>query len=227
MKKSSSTAPHKVKNSNERIEHLVTLASQGDTKALAQLLEIISGRVHYKVSILLSGKDGAEDVSQEVLLRVCKGIGSLQTPKAFMSWLNRIVINEKNRYLESHYKRGILLDVDDCMEDLIESNDEKLPSESLHNDEMRNAIKEIIEQLPARQKEAVLLHYFDDLSTKETAHAMDVTLSCVSQYISLACEKMKIELERRNLAAKDIATSIITCFDRKDAHEKTLDYCTL
>jgi len=182
-------------NENERMEELVVAASSGDREALQRLCSKIAKDVLYQVTFILGGKEGVEDVSQEVLIRVCKSIHNLRDPKAFKGWLSLIIINEKNRYLEKHIKRSNVLDINDYLENLVEEADDYLPSICVEKAELRNAVMDVVMGLPARQREAVVLRYFNDLSVAEVAEAMDVTAPCVSQYLALAFKKIKRSLE--------------------------------
>jgi len=61
-------------------------------------------------------------------------------------------------------------------------------------------VTEVISHLPVRQREAVLLHYFDDLNIPEVAWAMDIPQQSVSTYLELARKKLKSELDKQPAA---------------------------
>lgn len=56
-------------------------------------------------------------------------------------------------------------------------------------------IKEIIDALPERQREAIVLHYYSGLNVTEAAKVMDISHAGVSLYLKLARKKIKEELE--------------------------------
>jgi len=139
----------------------------------------------------------AEDVSQNVLLRVCESIHSLHEPKAFMAWLGSIVVNETRRYIAKLAKRGTIISIDDCAEGLVEDNLDRLPGEGVESRDVSRGVMGIVSNLPVRQREAVILRYFDDLNVSEVAQAMSIPHQSVSRYLDLARKKLRIEFEKQ------------------------------
>jgi len=179
----------------ENLEKLVREAMRGKNNALVSLCEYISKGVLFRVMCIMRNRTDAEDVTQEILVRVCSSIQDLKDPTVFNVWLNRIVINETNRYLVKNSRHGVVLDIDDYREDFTEEDEEFLPQEFVIKDDLRRMVMDIVQQLPERQLQAVLLHYFDGLSVTEAAQVMGVTKPSVSQYLSLARDKVKRAFE--------------------------------
>ncbi|MCL2851604.1 MAG: sigma-70 family RNA polymerase sigma factor [Defluviitaleaceae bacterium] len=171
-----------------QIEALAEMASQGDKKALCGLIEKISKSVLFQLTYLLNDKSSVEDVSQNVLLRVCENICGLRKPKAFKGWLARIIINENNRYLAKNLRLGGSLNIDDYTDSMEDGR--SLPHERVENNELHKTVIEIISGLPERQREAVILHYYNDLSVTEVAKLMNITPQTVSKNLSIAREKL-------------------------------------
>ena len=172
-------------------EQTVERAIQGDGDALCYLCEKISKSVIFQVTHILGGQANAEDVSQEVLIRVCENIAKLRSPKAFKVWLSRIIINEKNRYLAKSMRRVEVLHIEDYMESVAEDNDNFLPQQSAENTEMRGAVMGIIQSLPKRQREAIVLYYYEGLSVGDIADTLEITSQSVSKHLALAREKLR------------------------------------
>jgi len=177
-----------------QLEVLVERAIRGDSKALHSMCEKIVGSVLYQVSCLLGSESDSEDVAQEVMFKVCKNIHSLREPKTFKKWLSTIIVNEKNVYLRKKQKRGIVVDVDDYLEQLLESRVEHVPILNFESAELRKEIKDLIDNLPDRQREAIMLRYYSDLSLAEIAEVMDTTRQNASQHVRLASQKIKRQL---------------------------------
>ena len=193
-------------NTRADFEQLVQRAIDGDSKALSQLCEEIAKGVLFQMTHILGNQANVEDVSQEVLIRVCENIRNLRSPKAFKVWLGRIIINEKNRYLAKNSRRGIVLNIDDYLENIVEEKTSFLPQEYAECDELRATVMEVISRLPMRQREAVMLHYYDGMSVTEVAEAMDITTQSVSKNLSLAREKLRRELQEQPFASDYVDT---------------------
>lgn len=178
------------------MDRLVSAAVQGKHDALVALCQTIAKNVLFRVMSKVSNKSDAEDVAQEILLRVCEKIHSLREPKAFGGWLNRIIANEINRHMSKTAKQGVGLNIEDYMDCMTEEQEEFLPYECVIREDERRRVTQIVNKLPERQHEAIILFYYRGMGVSEAAKAMNVTKQSVSRYLALAREKIKNELKR-------------------------------
>jgi RNA polymerase sigma-70 factor (ECF subfamily) len=180
-----------------RFQDLVTKAMKGNSQALCTLCEEVSKGVYFRIVHLLGTSDDAEDVLQEVMLRVCEKIADLRNPQAFVGWLGTITANEARQQIRKNAGLGIVLDIDDYLEYIMEDNRDFLPQMYTEREEYSRIILEILDTLPRRQREAIFLYYYDGLGVVEVAAAMGITAGGVSQYLALAREKIKAALESK------------------------------
>lgn len=178
------------------LERLAAQASGGNRDALVSLCEAISRNVLFRVASRLHNRMDAEDVMQEILIRVCRNIQELKDAKAFGGWLNSIIVNETNRHMAKNAKHGVVLDIEEHLDDTIEIEEDLLCDDVISKEE-RNVVMQIINKLPERQWEAVMLHYYEGMSVTESAIVMKVTQPCISRYLTLAMAKIKKELEKQ------------------------------
>jgi len=179
------------------LETLVRKAVRGEKAALSELCEQIAKSVLFRTTHILGNPTDGEDLAQEVLIRVCERIRDLREPKAFKVWLGKIISNESNRYLAKNAKVGAASNIDDYLETIVEEREYFIPQDCVENAESRNAVMDMISSLSMRQREAVMLHYYDCLSVTEVAEAMNVTKQSVSEYLAVSREKLKRELESK------------------------------
>lgn len=198
-------APMSGKNSDTTTDKLVKKALNGDRNALNELCDHIGKNVLFRVQCIVVNKEDAEDVSQEVLIRICENIEKLTEPKAFKVWTSRIVINEANRYFAKSRKHDLSVDIDDYQDVIVEESNDFLPQNYVENEEFRKTVIEIIETLPLRQREAVVLHYYDGLNVTQVADVMDISKQNASKYIALARTKIKNELEKKSYVSYSIS----------------------
>jgi len=180
---------------NAEMEKTVKRAIRGDRDALFELCEKIAKSVLFRTTFILNNPSDAEDVSQEVLIRVCEKIHSLREPKAFKVWLGCIVTNEVRRCMTRKVKLGDILNIDDLIEVAMEVKDDFLPQEHAEIEESRETVMGIIKSLPVRQREAVILRYYDGLSVTEVAKVMNIAKQNASRYLALAFEKLRSKLK--------------------------------
>jgi len=195
---------------NEMLEALAEKASQGNRIALYNLCDKLSGSIRYTTRYILGNEMDAEDVSQNVLLRICENIHDLRESKALRAWLGVMVIDESRRQITKNAKQGAILCIDDYLEETVEDSSAPLPGGQAEEMRIRNAVTEIVGRLPLRQREAVILHYCDDLAVADVADAMGVPQRRVSRYLYLAEKRLAAELEKRRLGSNAGASAVLS-----------------
>lgn len=180
-----------------RIELLVQEAIKGDQESLISLCQAIARGILFRATRMIGNVMDAEDVAQEVLIRVCERIGGLHDPGAFQAWLSRIIVNETRRYISRNAKHTPVLNIDDYIDSDLEEEEELLPEEYAIKAEDRQAVIDIIDKLPVRQREVILLRYYDNMRVTEIAQTLDVAQPTVSRYLKLAQDKIRNEIQKQ------------------------------
>jgi len=197
------------RNKYSAIEALVEKAVHGDSNALYSLCESVIDSVLYHAKYILGNVMDAEDVTQNIMLRMCENIRGLREPKAFRAWLGGIEVNETRRFMAEHAKHVNVVNIDDYSEGLSDENAEHLPSAYVDGKYPDIDMMEMVSRLPIRQREAVILRYFDDLSVTEVAHAMKISHQNVSRYLNLAQKKLRNELKKSTRAVETGAVAML------------------
>ena len=181
------------------LEPLVEKAIAGDGDAVRIICEELGKGILFRINYMLGSNANemdAEDVSQEVFLRICESITTLREPKAFRKWLSSIITNETTQFLRGKMKRGTVLDINDYFEDIVDENTDYIPENYVSNNELRREMLSIIAELPTRQRQAIIHHYYDDFSIMEVAEVMKTTQQGASKNLSLAIKRIKSEIEK-------------------------------
>ncbi len=145
---------------------LVDHVKAGDREAYTELV-----RRHEKVLlrvIVKMTKDLvlSEDVVQEALLKAYVKIHLFRGQSSFKSWAIKIAINTAKNKLRS--KKRIMLDI----ENVPLSVPSKVENIVFH-DTVKGLVRELVETLPDKQKRALVLRMFNDLTFKEIAQLMN------------------------------------------------------
>lgn len=143
------------------------------------------------------------DLSQEVFIRVYRGIHNLRNPKIFRSWLNQIVLNLFYDELRKRPRRIKTVSMDQSYEDdsgesefYKEIKDSKLkPDEIISNLETKEAIKTAMAQLPEQFRTAIVLRELQGLQYEEIAELLGCALGTVKSRIWRARERLQVILE--------------------------------
>jgi RNA polymerase sigma-70 factor (ECF subfamily) len=145
---------------------LVAASLRGDRSAFALLLDRHVDRVRALAARLLPTHD-AEDVAQEAFLQAYLGLDRLRDPTRFGSWLYGITLNLARMRL----RRRPTMPLDDG---LVASRaaEESSPEDAFEARELARLVRDALDVLPPHEREAVLLHYGDGLTSPEVASVL-------------------------------------------------------
>lgn len=111
----------------------------------------------------------ADDVLQEVFLKILKNSQSLMDDTKVQAWVFRITRNA----IVDYYRRRESVELVQLPENLANGSEE----DATFNTEIAACLKAMIDNLPQKYKEALLLTEFDNLTQKELSERMEISLS--------------------------------------------------
>lgn len=158
---------------------LVAAVAGGDEQACGLLMQRHLGRIVALGRRMMGNQADAEEIAQEVFLRVWTHAERWEPGRAqFGTWLHRVAAN---LCLDRLRRRRGTADIDE-MPDLVSG--ELAPDARLEADELAARVEEALQQLPERQRAAIVLSYYQELSNSETAEVLDVTIEAVESLLS-------------------------------------------
>ena len=184
------------------IRLMLRVRDDDDSAAFAQLVELYQHRLVGVLHHLLGNADEAEDLAQEVFLRVFR-IRKKYRPKAkFSTWLFTIANNLALNALRNRQRRHVVpLEVEESgplgprpAEQLVQNRD-AAPSQALHHQELAARIRQALDELNERQKMAVVLNKFEDMNYSEIAEVMGLSTKAVKSLLSRARAKLREALQ--------------------------------
>ena len=183
------------KNKN-LIEMLVNKARTGDKDALTELYGVFREKIYRYVFFKCGNHADAEDITNEVFLRMIQSIANFQWKGiGFSSWLFKIASNLVIDYYRNKSRRNI--ESIEKRDYIGETNWEQI-SEFLDNRDLFHAIYKDTDDLTDLQKEVVNLRFIGDLSLKETAEAMSKNVNSVKAIQHAAIKKLKEKVQENN-----------------------------
>lgn len=171
------------------INELIKKSIGGDTEAFGEVVQRYQDMaVGYAYSIL---KDFhyAQDAAQEAFIQAYLNIKKLSEPKAFCSWLRKIVFSSCNRIIRKKKFNTISLDI---IEEVPNYEDNTL--NEFNKIYTRNQILSILKSLPKEQRSLIVLHYINDYSYKEIAAFLNLPVTTINNRIHSAKKKIKREM---------------------------------
>ncbi|WP_430463445.1 RNA polymerase sigma factor [Tabrizicola sp.] len=155
---------------------LLVLYAKGDTEAARVLTGRHLGRVFGFAARLLGDRAEAEDVAQEVMLRMWQVAGTWRSGEAQLSsWLYRVTVNLCTDRQRRKQRRPT-----DALDDVAEPADARADTEAaVLARERVDALQVALASLPERQRQAVVLRHIEGLSNPEIAAILDVGVEAV------------------------------------------------
>ncbi len=178
-------------------EALARGVQRGRRDDLATLVERHHGALLGYLYRMCGGDQAlAEDLAQETFMRLLRAIGQYRHPRPFKPWLYAIATN----LARDHYKQAEMRHSDSASdhETLWETVGDPAagPEEGLMAEGEARQVAIAVTALPAHQREAVILRYYQNLSLAEIAETLGLPVGTVKSRLSLGLRRLRETLER-------------------------------
>jgi RNA polymerase sigma-70 factor, ECF subfamily len=143
----------------------------------------------------------AEDLAQEVFLRVYRSRGSYEASAKFTTWLYRIATNLAANHARDtrHERPENMVSLDEPDEDTgttMDVPDSKLSvEENMVRRERLAAIRKTVQSLPERQRVAVIMHKYQQMDYKQIAEVLKLSESATKSLLFRAYESLREQLK--------------------------------
>jgi len=141
--------------------------------------------VYLSILTMLRNDQEAEDAAQEVMINAFRHLKSFRGDAKFSTWLVTIAMNEARQRLRKA-KAAQFESLDEGKEDregdftpAVLTDWREIPSEALEKKEMRQKLREAVEQLPPIYREVLVLRDLEELNQEETASALGINVTLV------------------------------------------------
>ena len=181
---------------------LMLRAKEGDDAAFEELVVNYQDRLVHIFYLLVGNQETAEDLTQETFLRVYRSRHGYFPTAKFSTWLFKIANNlasnsrrSKGRRKEVDINAGEDRAAPRAEEDLVTEKSGLMPTRQFDRKEMEQIVHSALDCLNERQRVAVLLHKFEEMSYADIGATMDLTESAVKSLLSRAREALRVKLE--------------------------------
>jgi RNA polymerase sigma-70 factor, ECF subfamily len=175
---------------SDRSERLCEMARAGDATAASELVMLHHERIFAFLRRLCGNDEDAEDLTQRTFAKAWSALPSYEGRSSFSTWLHGI---GRNLYVDWR-RKGNRLDArtdewwDNCAADGPD------PFESAVEREHAGRLYALVEELDEAAREAVHLHYYQGLSLKETARALELAPSTLKYRLREAVSFLKSKM---------------------------------
>jgi RNA polymerase sigma-70 factor, ECF subfamily len=163
------------------LDDLISRARQREPAAFDALVEIYSPRLYGYFYRLTGLREDAEDLLQEVFVRLVRMIGRYQHDGRFDAWIFRIATNLVRDRVRRHKRGGSPIqsgaEPGDAgpLDELADDSADR-PEDALDRSEEIDRLQRALARLPAGEREVILLRHFSQLSFKQVAEVMGTPL---------------------------------------------------
>ena len=172
---------------NKNLSELIAEAQAGSDRAIEDVLQQAARLAFARFLRTLGSAEPAEDLTQDVLVAVLKGLSGLRDPNAFLPWLRAIVDGTAADYFGRNQKRML------CHESIVDRpalpDAHALPERLEEHRRLRKGLA----ALEPRNRLAIELFYFRDLTCKQVAEFLAISHDAARAAIS----RSRRELKRR------------------------------
>ena len=171
---------------------LLARIGQQEPAAIHEMVTRKLPRLLALASRMLGDADEARDVAQESFLRIWKQAAHWRSGQArFDTWLHRVALNLCYDRLRRRKAQPVLAQDDEPGEPV---DTAPLPEEQLEADARSEHMATALAALPERQREAIVLQYYQELSNIEAAALLDISVDALESLLSRARRNLRQHL---------------------------------
>jgi RNA polymerase sigma-70 factor (ECF subfamily) len=173
-----------------------------DNAAFAEIVDAYRDRLVTVLQHLVGAHSEAEDLAQEVFLRVYRARKRYHPRAKFSTWLFTIANNLALNHLRTRQRKPTVpLNLRDSgplgprpAEQLVQHRD-GAPPQHMQQQELSDVVRQALDTLNERQRMAVVLNKFEDMGYAEIAEVMEMTVKGVKSLLSRARENLRLALK--------------------------------
>jgi RNA polymerase sigma-70 factor (ECF subfamily) len=159
---------------------VIESAKNGDERSMSELFQFYKDYVMRSSFLYLHRLDEAEDVTENVFLKVFTNLNSFNMDKDFRPWLSRIITNECHNYY--HKNKNEYSNSDDMI-DLMADTDTSFETVKL--------IRDCFSKLSMQDREILTMRFFQELTIEEIAKILHISISNTKVKIHRSIKKLK------------------------------------
>lgn len=173
-------------------EHLMLKVKKGDVRAFEILVEKYQKPMYNFALRMLGSQDDAQDITQEIFIRVYKAASTYEVKAKFSTWIYKIARNLCLNYIRDKKSKS-LLSLEDCQGEfeIPEKHVDANPLKKLEIKDMSKRVAKAVQKLPENLKMTVILCKYHDVPYDEAAEILGCSVNAL---------KIRIHRARKLLA---------------------------
>lgn len=171
---------------NSQDEQILQKFQQGKRQESFRLLmSVYQQRLYWQIRRILVSHEDTDDVLQNTLIKIWKGLDGFKGDSKLYTWIFRIASNETFTFLEKNKKRVHDVDLSSCY-NLKGSNSDHIDSETI-----QLKLEKALLMLPEKQRLVFHMKYFEDLKYSEISEVLGTSEGALKANYHLAVKKIQ------------------------------------
>lgn len=151
------------------------------------LVRTYQQRVYWHVRKMVIDHDDADDITQEVFIKIHKAINTFREDSQLFTWIYRIATNECLNFLNKK-RRRFFLPIENISSQLSAKIDQ---SDTISGDEIQRKLQKALIQLPDKQRLVFNMKYFDDLPYETISEITNTSVGALKASYHHAVKKIE------------------------------------
>ncbi|MCP2043893.1 sigma-70 family RNA polymerase sigma factor [Pontibacter sp. HSC-36F09] len=160
--------------------------------AFNQLVRKYQQKIYWHIRKMVIDHDDADDLTQEVFIKVWKNLENFRQDAQLYTWLYRIATNECLTFLSSKRKK-FFLPINDVAAELTEKIDS---SPNIDGDEIQLKLQKALLKLPDKQRLVFNMKYYDELKYEEMSEILGTSVGALKASYHHAVKKIEEFIKR-------------------------------
>lgn len=180
---------------------LVNKAVKGDNSAFEALMEKHMGIIYNIALRMATNQDDAEDMTQEIMIKIFRSLGSFKGNSKFSTWIYRVAVNTcLDELKKKKNKKHLSLDAEisgaDGENQIEIKDDSPSPEKLAEQNELRDMVAAAVKLLSDEHRAVIVLRDIRGMSYSEIAGILGCSDGTVKSRISRARAQLKMILEK-------------------------------
>lgn len=179
------------------LTRLVAKAQKGNENALNDLITQCYDDLYYFAYKTVKDEDLAADITQESCIIILQKLNTLTQPGAFQSWARQVVYHQcTHHFRDTHEVQATENEDGETIFDTLADTDTSVMPEAVAQDkEFQRIMQSLLNELPAEQRSALMLYYYEKLSVGEIASIQGTTPGTVKSRLNYGRKAVKNKVE--------------------------------
>lgn len=178
------------KATSQRESWWVLQAQSGSHEALNELFRSIQEPLFRYIVSLVKDQNRAEDILQEVFIRIYRKLRWLREPEAFRAWAYQIASRESFRYLQRERRWDDQIRDEAALSALPANDGEEFSRELIES------LPQLVRSLSPASRAVVVLFYLHEMSLAETAAVLEIPVGTAKSRLAYGLETLRRNFKR-------------------------------